>query len=145
MRQSKTKRQAMKTPIVKTLALITGFAVIAGATAARSDLSQEPTVTEGLISVAIAYEISEQCDDISARRLRGITYLLSLKSEARNLGYTDAQIDAFVDNDAAQDRLEAIARQRLAGLGVVAGQEATYCDAGRAQIAARTTAGRLLR
>lgn len=135
----------LRRPFVRTIALVTGFALFAGATAARSDLADEPTVTEGLIAVAIAYEISQQCEDISARRLMGINYLLGLKREARALGYSDAQIDAFTDDDAAQDRLEGIARQRLVSLGAVVGQAQSYCDVGRAQIAQGTVSGRLLR
>ncbi len=134
-----------RTSLLATLALLTGFAVVAGATAARSELRNEPSVTEGLIAVAIAYEIGERCDDLSARRLTGINYLFSLKAEAERLGYTDAEIDAFVDDDAEQDRLEAIARTRLRDLGAVEGQWATYCTVGQAQIAQNTVAGQLLR
>jgi len=127
------------------VALFTGFAVLAGATAAKSSLRDEPTVTEGLIAVAIAYELSERCDDLSARRLAGINYLWGLRGEAERLGYSDAEIDAFVEDDAEKDRLEGIARARLTALGVVEGQEATYCAVGRAEISGGTAAGALLR
>ncbi len=132
-------------PLFRTAALITGFAVFAGATAVRGDLANEPSITEGLIGVAIAYEIGERCDDISARRFAGINYLLALKREALNLGYSDEEIDAFIDNDAAQDALEAEARQRLRDLGAVSGQWDTYCTVGRSQMAGGTVAGQLLR
>jgi len=136
---------SVRKPFLKTIAIVTGFALMAGATAARSDLADEPTITEGLINVAIAYEIGERCDDLSARRLAGINYLFSLKSAAQELGYSNAEIDAFTDSRAEQDRLEGVARQRLRDLGAVRGEWDTYCAVGRAQIAQETVAGRLLR
>lgn len=135
----------LRRPFIRTIALFTGFVVVAGATAARSDLADEPTITEGLISVAIAYEIGERCDGIRARRLAGVNFLWGLKSAAQDLGYSNAEIDAFTDNRAAQDRLEAIARQRLADLGAVEGQWDTYCTVGESQMAQDTVAGGLLR
>lgn len=130
---------------LRTLLLLTGFVIVAGTTAAHSQLRNEPTVTEGLINVAIAYEIGERCDSLDARRLAGINYLFALKTEAERLGYTEAEIDAFVDSDAEQDALEAIARGRLRDLGAVEGQWETYCTVGQAQIAQNTVAGQLLR
>ena len=129
----------------RSFGLIAGFALVAGASAVRSDLSQETSITEGLIAVGIAYEIGEQCSSINARVLMGISYLNQLKSEAQSLGYYDADINAYVDNDAEQDRLEAIARGRLADLGAVSGQAETYCTVGLAQIEQQTVAGQLLR
>lgn len=130
---------------IRTLLLITGFAIAAGATAVHSQLRNEPTITEGLINVAIAYEIGERCDSLSARRLAGINYLFALKAEAERLGYSDAEIDAFIDSDAEQDELETTARSRLQSLGAVNGQWDTYCAVGQAQIAQNTVAGQLLR
>ena len=136
-----TRRQ----PFLRTIALVTGFALVAGASAVRSELSQEREITEGLINVAIAYEIGERCDDLTARRIAGINYLWSLKSKAQDLGYSNAEIDAYTENRAEQDRLEGIARQRLRDLGAVEGDWTTYCTVGRAQMAQGTVAGSLLR
>ena len=107
-------------------------------------LGQVPAVTEGLIAAAIAYEIGEVCGPVDARLLRGLSYLGDLKAEARRLGYTADQIDAFTDDDAERDRLEGIARERLAAMGAVEGRPDTYCDVGRAEIAAGSVVGRLL-
>jgi len=130
---------------ISAIALITGFAVAAGATAVRGELRDEASITEGLIAVAIAYEIGERCDELSARRLTGINYLFALKAEAERLGYSEAEIDAFVDSDAEQDRLEGVARERLRGFGALEGQWHTYCTVGTAQIDGDTLVGRLLR
>ena len=121
------------------------LAAVAGASTARPALKDVERITEGLIATGIAYEISNVCDSIDARTLRGINFLWSLKGHARELGYTEAEIDAFVDDKAEQARLEGIARQRLASMGAVAGRPDTYCDVGRAEIAAQTEIGQLLR
>jgi len=112
---------------------------------AAGSLAEEAVVTEGLIATAIAYEIGRRCDSLHPRMLAGIAFLNRLKSYAAGQGYTAAQIDAYVDDDAEQDRLEAIARARLAEKGGVVGDWATYCAVGRAEMAVGSQIGQLLR
>lgn len=113
--------------------------------AAQTALKDVAYVRDGIIHVGMAYELSEKCGDLNARLLRGIGFLQSLKSHAQDLGYSDDEIDAYINDDAEKDRLESIARAQLAALGVVEGDESTYCEVGRAQIAAQTRVGWLLR
>ena len=115
------------------------------ATAATAQLRDEPAITEGLIAVGMAYEISEQCDSIDARKLTGITTLLGLRNQALSLGYSRDEVDAYIDDDAEKDRLEAIAWTRLEALGVTRSDPASFCTVGRARIAAGDAVGRLLR
>lgn len=139
------KSPPMMRQMLQPAALVLGFAVLAGATAANPEIGQIPEISEGLINTAIAYEIDRVCDSLDGRRIEGINFLWSLKSKASELGYSDTEIRAFVDNDAEQDRLEAIARDRLRGMGAVEGQPETYCTVGRAEMAGQTEVGRLLR
>ena len=113
--------------------------------AAKTPLRDVASVSEAIIAAGIAYEIGRVCDRIGVRWLRGINFLQSIERHAAQLGYSDAEIDAFINSDAERDRLEAIARARLAGKGAVMGQPATYCAVGRAEIAAGSQVGRLLR
>ncbi|MEM8538216.1 MAG: DUF5333 domain-containing protein [Pseudomonadota bacterium] len=122
------------------------YLVCAGAVAhAQTPLKDVAKIRDGIIFTGMAYELSEQCDSLRARLFRGINYLQSLRDHARDLGYSEAEIEAYINDDDEKDRLEAIARQQLALLGVVEGDEASYCAAGRAQIAANTRVGWLLR
>lgn len=128
------------------------FAVIAlavvmaaGSLSAQTALKDVPYVRDGIIHVGMAYEISRKCDEISARTFRGLGFLNSLKNYARDMGFSEAEIDAYVNDKAEEDRLKQIARQQLADLGVIPGDEASYCAVGRAQIAANTRVGWLLR
>lgn len=131
--------------MLQTLALITGFAILAGATAAKPGLSNETRITDGLINTAIAYEIGRKCDTLEPRIIQGINFLYELRNHAQGLGYSGAEIDAYIDNNAEKDRLERIARDRLRSMGGVDGQWDTYCAVGEAQIASGTQIGRLLR
>ncbi|WP_342071381.1 DUF5333 domain-containing protein [Yoonia algicola] len=134
---------------MKKLALgaVMAFATVmsAGNLSAQTALKDVPKVRDGIIFVGMAYEISEECDSIGARLFRGFGYLQSLRSHASSLGYSDEEIDAYINDDAEKDRLEGIARAQLASLGVVAGDPESYCAVGRAQIAANTRVGWLLR
>lgn len=107
-------------------------------------LGQVEVITEGLINTAIAYELDRKCDELEGRRLQGIAFLWSLESEARQLGYSRQEIEAFIDDDEEKDRLEGIARERLRGMGAVEGQWDTYCAVGREEIAKASPIGRLL-
>jgi len=133
-----------KTPILA-LALIALTVGLAGNLSAQSALKDVTRVTEGIIAVGMAVELSDKCGSLSPRTLRGINFLRSLQNHARDLGFSQSQIDDYIDNKDEERRLEAIARGRLAELGVVVGQENTYCTVGRAQMSQGTQIGRLLR
>ncbi|MFZ3581295.1 DUF5333 domain-containing protein [Loktanella sp. DJP18] len=123
-------------------------ALLAGAltgTAQAAGLKDEAEIRNGLLVVGMAYEISEKCESIDARWIAGASTLLNLKSRARQLGYSNAEIDAYVDDKVEKARLEGIARAQLVQLGVTPGVEETYCTVGRDQIAKGTGVGRLLR
>ena len=138
--------QVIRNPLARTLALIAGFGVIAGATAANQPpLGDVAEIREGLIAAAIAYEIGDKCDSLDARMMRGIAYLNGLRSTAEGLGYSEDEIRAYMEDDAEKDRLEAMARERLRSLGGVEGEWETYCAVGRAEMAADSAIGRLLR
>ncbi|GGL61931.1 DUF5333 domain-containing protein [Wenxinia marina] len=130
--------------VTRAFAVILGVAVVAGGTAARSDLRNEPVITEGLIAAAMAYEIGDKCPSLNARITQGIAFLWSLEAEARALGYSRDEINAYVRSDAEKDRMEALAWQRFAQLGGVREDIATYCAVGEAQMAQDTQVGRLL-
>ena len=132
-----------KPPLI--LAATMAVVMAAGNLSAKPALRDVAHITEGLIAVGIAYEISQECESLDARFFRGISFLNGLKSHARGLGYSDAEIDAYTDDKQEQNRLEGIARTRLFSLGAIAGQPETYCAVGRAEIAAETPIGRLLR
>jgi uncharacterized membrane protein len=129
--------------MIRTLCLAL-FALPVAALADIPPLGNEAAITEGLIATAIAYEIGKECDGVDARILRGLAYLNSLRDEARRLGYSNQEIDAYIDDEEAKDRIEALARERFAALGGVEGDAESYCAVGRAEIAKGSQIGQLL-
>ena len=124
-------------------------AAVVGLTLSATTASANPAnverVTEGLIAAGMAIELDDNCDGVSVRLLRGLNFLQGLKSHLQDLGYSNAEIDAYIDNRSEKARLETIARQRLNSLGVRTDDPATYCTVARGQIAEGTQVGRLLR
>ena len=122
-----------------------GATVLATTAHALPPLESVDAVRNGLITAAIAYEISEVCPGIDVRLLRGIAYLEGLKGEARRLGYSRDEIDDFIEDKAAKARLEASARAQLEAKGAVRGDANSHCQVGQAEISANSQIGRLLR
>ena len=134
--------------IRKTLTAMTfGFLAlaIAGGTQAKSLLKDVVEIQERLIVIGIAYRIDERCDSLSIRDFRKNTALLGVANRAMQLGYTRAEITAYIDDKVEKDRLVTVAEGRLAEMGAVEGQPETFCRVGQEQIAAGTDIGRLLR
>lgn len=132
--------------LCRALAAVAALTLAAPAAAAEgTPLKDVERVREGIIAVGMALKIEEQCEGIDARRLRGLLFLQGLKSHAEDLGYSAADIDAYLSDREEEMRLRAIATDRLAALGAVEGDPASYCAAGRAEIARESQVGRLLR
>lgn len=134
---------------MKASGLVSAFALAcimnAGSAFGQTALKDVAYVRDGLVTVGMAYELSERCDGLRARLFRGLGFLQSLKRHASDLGYSDEEIDDYVNDRNEKKRLEGIAHTQLSALGVVEDDEASYCDVGRAQIAANTRVGWLLR
>lgn len=126
-------------------ALAVACALLPVSASAKPPLGDVPAIRDGLIDVAIAYEISEVCPSIKARLLAGIGRLNGLKQAARNMGYSRSEVDAFIDNDAEKDRLEALARAKLARLGAARGDVDAHCRVGRSEMSRQSAIGTLLR
>lgn len=127
------------------LAATLGLVTFSGAAAAKPALKDVAHVREGIITTGMAYELSEKCGSVRARMIRGLNFLYSLRNHARELGYSNAEIDAYINDKAEENRLVAIARTRLANKGAVPGNEASYCAVARSEIAAGSAVGDLLR
>ena len=121
------------------------LAMLASPVLAKPHLSQVARVNDGLIIAGMAIELAEHCGSRNLRLLRGVAYLADLKAKARNMGYTNDEIEAYVEDDTVKSGLEEEARARLQALGVVPGNGESYCAVASAQISAGNTLGSLLR
>ncbi|MEM1353180.1 MAG: DUF5333 domain-containing protein [Pseudomonadota bacterium] len=119
-------------------------ALIGQSAVALPPLRDVKEIDDGLFTVGLANEIRRNCPTIKARVIYAYGVLRNLKREARSLGYTNAQIDAHVNSDAEKDRLRARGEAYMEERGF-AQTEAGFCALGRAEIAAGSEVGALLR
>ena len=122
-----------------------GLALLAAPVAAKPPLRDVPAIDDALLDLGIADRIRKNCPDISARMLTAIGYLYGLKDKARDLGYSDAEIEAYVDSDAEKARMKARGAAFVKARGVDTSDPQSYCALGRAEIQKSSRIGSLLK
>lgn len=129
--------------------LATGLLVASGnAQAARSDLppiNENPHIIQSLLSAAIGDEIRKNCPTISARMFRAYTAAKDLERYALEQGYSEGEIEAFLDSKAERKAMRARRDAYLAKNGVTEGEPDSYCALGKKEIADGSLTGWLLR
>lgn len=134
--------EAKMTTILKTFALV---AVMATPTFAQTPLNQERHINDSLIAGQVGDTIRKTCPSISAKMFTVLAALNDLEDYARDKGYTEAEVKAFLKDKTEKARIKAAAKAYLAKAGAVEGDAESYCVAGRAEIEKGTLAGSLLR
>ncbi|MFP7570789.1 DUF5333 domain-containing protein [Marivita sp. S2033] len=112
---------------------------------AKPPLRDVAEIDNGVMAVAIADEIRKSCDNINARLIRAYSALNALKSRARDLGYSDDEVEAYVTSKAEKARMRDKAEQFLKSRGVVPEDTSALCRFGASEIANETAIGRLLK
>lgn len=131
---------------LKPLGLTLAFCVtVSSAAAANPPLRDVAYVDDGLFHVAVADVIRKGCGDIDPRIFKAISVLRDLKNHASSLGYSDAEIDAFVDSDVEKDRMRARGAKLFKSRGVNPEIPDDLCRMGREEIAQKSAIGVLLR
>ncbi len=119
---------------------------VAPAQAARAEaLRDDAHVTTMLVAAQVGDILRNSCPQVSARRITVLTEMLALQSHAKSKGHTDATIRAFLDDAAEKKRIRDLADAYLNKSGIKTGDVASYCSVARAEVAARTVTGRLIR
>jgi len=107
-------------------------------------LREEEHINNSLIAAGIGEMIRRNCGSISPRWFVVYRKTKALEKYALNLGYSEAEIEAFLEDENERDRVRKAVNDYLVANGVRKGEEATYCALGRKEIAARTLTGQLL-
>lgn len=126
------------------IALALTAATLASPVAAQTPLSSEKYINDRLIAARAADRIRRECDSINARMIFAFQEARALKRYASDQGYSDAEIDAFLDDRAEKDRIYTIAETYLGQKGATAGNGESFCRIGRDEIAANSVIGTLL-
>ena len=115
------------------------------AASAKPPLREVAEIDNALMHVAIADAIRKSCDGINARLIRAYSELNRLKSIARDKGYTDDEVEAYVTSKSEKARMKDKAEQFLQENGVRSDDIPALCRFGQEQIQAQTEIGQLLR
>lgn len=121
------------------------FFSIGGAASAKPPLRDVSQIDDALMYVAIADAIRKSCDNINARLIRAYSELNRLKSVARDMGYTEKEVERYVTSKDEKNRMKAKAEQFLQANGVRPDDTPALCRFGQEQIQAQTEIGQLLR
>lgn len=124
--------------------LIAAALMAATPAAALEPLSAEPYVNDRLVQARVADLVRRGCPSIDARLVRAFNEARALKRYARDKGYSETQIDDFLDSREERARIYAQADRYMVERGVVNGEPQTFCRLGRDEIAQQTVAGSLL-
>ncbi len=122
-----------------------GASLSAAPAFANPPLRDVAAVDDALLDLGIADIIRKECPDISARMLKAVNYVWGVKAQARDLGYSEAEIEAYVDSDAEKARMRARGKAFFKAKGVDTSDPQSYCALGRAEIQKSSRIGSLLR
>ncbi len=129
---------------VRTLAALAISLSLASPAVAAQGLREHQEINNGLLIVAIGNAIRRTCPTIEPRRVRALTYMRGLYNTARQAGFSDDEIKAYVENDSEKDRVKAMADRWLVQQGATPGDAASVCAVGMAEISRNSQLGRLL-
>ena len=139
------KAQTLKAQALKALtAVAIALTALAAPAAALEPLAQEKYINDRLIAARIADRVRKTCPSIDGRVFYAFGEARKLQSYARKKGYSDAQIDAFLDDKQEKKRIYAVAEDYLTRNGAKKGDAESYCAIGRAEIQKNTIIGSLL-
>ena len=130
--------------MITTLALVATLAG-GGSGAAATGLANEADINAGLMAVAAADKIRRECGAISGRLWAARTYTNALRDMARTRGYTNAQIDAYVNDTAEKAKMRELRNAYFKSKGASNLDPESLCTLGRAEIAGQTQIGAFLK
>lgn len=113
--------------------------------AAQVALRDDAHITEQLLAVAIGDAIRKTCPTMSARMFTFYRKARALESYARDKGYTEEEVEAFLDSPDEKARIRGMAADYMAANGVVKGDVESYCRLGQAEIDKGSLTGSLLK
>ncbi len=108
-------------------------------------LREVSSIDDNMLWVGIAYEIGEKCPTIDPRTAKGLLFLNKLRIRAEEMGYSYAQIKAYVDSRAEKDRIRALGESYMKSQGLDPEKVADLCTLGMHEIDRGSQIGVLLR
>lgn len=135
----------MRLIMTTAVALLMALSPIAGSATAKPHLRDVAEIDHNMLWVALAIEVSDKCDEIKPRTLKGLAFLNTLKSRAKKLGYSNDEIKAYVNSAAEKARIRTLGEAYVKSKGLNPADAGDLCTLGHAEIAARSQIGVLLK
>lgn len=135
----------MKRVSSKIVGLALGAALTAAALPAHAGLKDEAGINQGLLYLAAADKIRRECGSIGGRLFRAQSYANALKKAAAERGYSEAEIDAYINNDANKAAMRERRNAYFKSKGASNLDPASLCVLGQAEMASGSQIGQLLR
>jgi len=129
----------------KTIVAAVVICLLAAPVWAKPPLREVAEIDDAVLDVGIADIIRKRCPDISARMVRAVRFAYDVKAKARAMGYSEAEIDAYLDSDAEKARMRARGAAFFKARGVDTSDPQSYCALGRAEIQKSSRIGSLLK
>lgn len=117
----------------------------AGVAAAKPPLRDVSDIDDQVYYILVAYVISEECSVIDARKIKGVTRLWSLGRQAQALGYSEAEIKAYIRSDEEKARMRKRGEAYMKVKGVSHDEPESFCELGHAEIERNSAIGVYLR
>lgn len=124
---------------------LTASMAVQAASASAAGLASEKEINDGLLVIAAADKIRRECNGISGRLFRAQGYANELKAAARAKGYSDAEIDAYINNKQARATVRGHRNAYFTSKGASNLDAQSLCVLGYQEIAQKTQIGSLLR
>ena len=112
---------------------------------AKTLLINNVEIWNSLLKISVANKVSEDCESIDAKKIKGLMALLEVKNVARNLGYTSDEIGEFVNSEENRERLSKHTDEFFKDNGVNMENSNAICEFGMNEINEKTPIGSLLR
>lgn len=106
--------------------------------AAQVPLAQEKYVNDRLIAARIADRIRRECPSYGARMVYAFNQARALKRYALDKGYSEEQIDTFLDSREDRRRIYAVAEEYLTSKGAKDGDAQSFCAVGQQEFASNS-------
>ncbi|MEL7257898.1 MAG: DUF5333 domain-containing protein [Pseudomonadota bacterium] len=128
---------------VSSIVLSAVIAVSAGT--AQAGLEEEQDINQGLLVIAAADKIRRACDSIGGRLFKARSYANQLKDMAADRGYSDDEIDAYINDKAEKAKMRERRNAYFKSKGASNLDAQSLCVLGQAEISQGTQIGQLLR
>ena len=148
----KTRMRLLRSALLAlAMALPSGFVVAAEPremtqAEVNASIRANPDLYNPLFTAGIIRQVVKYCDSLAGpSRMQRQAYFMPIYLAARRVGYSRAQLEAFVEDEGEREHMKVLVAQYLAQYGVELSDNDAVCAFGRQQIEAGTAIGQRLR